>query len=127
MEYVFGGNIPLAQQASNNVKLYRINREEQLNTLEYKIIKQLKNTILEKSLEEGIIKYTIDINRDFNFASLLSLKVFNLKSDEKERLKKAIINFLTKEDFNYEHMYSKLVVRWKDPEKTLLEKVPEKE
>ena len=72
MEYVFGAPVPLAQQASDNVKLYRINREEQLNTLESKVVKQLKTTILQKSLEEGVIKYTVDINRDFDFASLLS-------------------------------------------------------
>ena len=121
MEYVFGSALPLAQQASNNIKLYRVNREEQLKVLELKVVKQLKTTILEKSLEEGILKYTVDINRDFNFAKLLSLeegKTFSLKSDEKDRLKKTIINFLTEEDFNYDHTFNKLVIKWPDPDES---------
>ena len=66
----------------------------------------------------------------FYFASLFPVdegKTFSLKSDEKERLKKAIINFLTKEDFNYDHRYHNLVVKWPDPEKTPSETEPAKE
>lgn len=119
MEYVFGSSLSLAQQATENVKLYRVNRSEQLKVLEYKIPKQIKRTILDQALQQGKTKVTFDISRDFNFADMLSLedgKCFTPDSHEKEQIRKIIIDFLTEQDFNFDTSYSKITVRWHDPE-----------
>jgi hypothetical protein len=119
MDYVFGTNwVSLAQQASDNVKIYRDNREEQLKTLQIKIIKEIKHKILAKSLDEGLLKLTINIDRDFKFGEMLGLeeKPFNLQQKEKERLRKVIIDFLTEQDFNFENNFNRIIIKWTDPE-----------
>lgn len=119
MEYVFGTSISLAKQATENVKLYRANRVEQLKVLEYKIVKRIKHVILDQSLEQGKLKTTFDINRDYNFAEMLGLeegKTFVPDSKEKEQLRKVVIDFLIKEDLNFDSSYNKITVKWPDPD-----------
>lgn len=119
MEFLLGSSISLAKQATDNVKTYRFNREEQLKILESKIIKQIKYNILQKSLEHGELKYTIDISKDFNFSELLDLdknKRFIITQKEKEKLKETIINFITEQDFNFDFNFNKIVVKWPDPD-----------
>ena len=118
MEYVFGSTISLAKQATDNVKLYRTNRKEQMKILETKVPEQIKITILNQSLNKGELKTVFDINRDFDFTKMLGLpssQTFYLDQTEKEQLRKCIINYLTEQDFNFDSTYSKITVKWPDP------------
>lgn len=115
MDYFIGTNIKFAQQATENIKLYKKNKIKLVNSLKYPIIEQLKNLIINESLNKGSNSLNIGLTRSFDYKTIVG-KDYIPDKEDKEIIKQFIIDFLVKEDFKYDCGFESITIKWENPQ-----------